>query len=98
VFSDKKEGKTMRCHHRIRTMKLTLSVSALIVLSGFAPMTFGQTNPLNLFKNYFVTGDYLVAGWVEQSSANRNGAYEVSLSDSGVGGPPVFAQNGDRTI
>jgi len=23
------------------------------------------TNPLNIFKNYFVTGDYVVAGWVE---------------------------------
>ena len=25
------------------------------------------TNPLSLFKNYFVTGDYVVAGWVEGS-------------------------------
>src|SRR6266496_5166039 len=34
---------------------------------GFVQSGFSQagTNQLGLFKNYFVTGDYVVAGWVE---------------------------------
>jgi hypothetical protein len=39
----------------------------LLLVFGFAQSSLAQTgtNPLNLFKNYFVTGDYVVAGWVE---------------------------------
>jgi hypothetical protein len=39
----------------------------LLFISGVAQSGWAQTgtNPLNLFKNYFVTGDYVVAGWVE---------------------------------
>jgi len=39
----------------------------LLLIFGFAQSSLAQTgtNPLNLFKNYFVTGDYVVAGWVE---------------------------------
>jgi hypothetical protein len=40
---------------------LTLFIAGL-VQSGLAQ---SGTNPLFLFKNYFVTGDYVVAGWVE---------------------------------
>ena len=32
---------------------------------AFAQTAQAQTNPLNIFQNYFVAGDYLVAGWVE---------------------------------
>jgi hypothetical protein len=37
------------------------------LMFGFAQAGWAQTgtNPLNIFKNYFVTGDYVVAGWVE---------------------------------
>jgi hypothetical protein len=42
---------------------------ALMFLNGLVQSGFAQTgtNPLILFKNYFVTGDYVVAGWVEGS-------------------------------
>jgi len=41
----------------------------LPLIAGFLPSAFGQngTNPLNIFQNYFVTGDYVVAGWVEKA-------------------------------
>jgi hypothetical protein len=39
-----------------------LSVFTVI---GLLQSGVAQTNQLSLFKNYFVTGDYVVAGWVE---------------------------------
>lgn len=49
-----------------RTVRLAISAGLLFVV-GLAPSSWAQsgTNPLNLFKNYFVTGDYVVAGWSE---------------------------------
>ncbi len=41
------------------------AASALLLMFGFAQTMQAQTNPLNIFQNYFVTGDYVVAGWVE---------------------------------
>ncbi len=51
-----------------RLMRATAALGLLLVL-GFAQIGLAQTgtNQLNLFKNYFVTGDYVVAGWVEGS-------------------------------
>ncbi|HET7207603.1 MAG TPA: hypothetical protein VFI95_13585 [Terriglobales bacterium] len=45
---------------------LSFALTSLLVL-GFREASFAQTgtNPLSIFKNYFVTGDYVVAGWVE---------------------------------
>src|SRR4029077_14586134 len=42
-------------------------VAALLTLFAFAQPALAQTtnDPLQIFKNYFVTGDYVVAGWVE---------------------------------
>jgi hypothetical protein len=43
----------------------------LASIAGLAPSAFGQNcvgtplNPLCIFQNYFVTGDYVVAGWVK---------------------------------
>jgi hypothetical protein len=44
----------------------TIAIGVLLTL-GIAQSGLAQagTNPLGLFKNYFVTGDYVVAGWVE---------------------------------
>jgi hypothetical protein len=53
---------------RARLSKLLVVLFALVLLiTGLAPSGLAQsgTNPLFLFKNYFVTGDYLVSGWVE---------------------------------
>lgn len=56
-----------------RTSGVTIALGLLLVLgfaqSGLAQTASAQTaaNPLSIFKNYFVTGDYVVAGWVEGS-------------------------------
>jgi hypothetical protein len=43
-----------------------LPLLGLLFAGGFAGTVSAQsTPPLTLFKNYFVTGDYVVAGWVE---------------------------------
>src|SRR6266568_9398735 len=44
-----------------RLMPATAALGLLLVL-GFAQPGLAQTNPLTLFKNYFVTGDYVVGG------------------------------------
>src|SRR5437660_1431279 len=48
----------------------TQAALALLLVFGFAQTASAQTAtvaspPLNIFKNYFVTGDYVVGGWVE---------------------------------
>lgn len=50
-----------------RTIR-AIFASALMLTLAYAQAAFAQngTNPLFLFKNYFVTGDYVVAGWAEQ--------------------------------
>src|SRR6266568_4799902 len=40
----------------------------LLLVFGFAQPGLAQSNPLTLFKNYFVTGDYVVGGWVKGGS------------------------------
>jgi hypothetical protein len=49
-----------------RTALATTALGSLMIF-GFAQSALAQagTNPLTIFKNYFVTGDYVVAGWVE---------------------------------
>src|SRR5437764_1367294 len=49
-----------------RQVRATMILSLMLVL-GLAQSALAQagTNPLNIFKNYFVTGDYVVGGWVE---------------------------------
>jgi hypothetical protein len=37
----------------------------LILLSAFAQPAQAQIDPLKIFQTYFVTGDYVVGGWVE---------------------------------
>jgi hypothetical protein len=48
---------------------------------GSALTGSAQTPPLKIFKNYFVTGDYVVAGWVENSSANGLASGTISVPD-----------------
>jgi len=49
-----------------RQLCATTMLGSLVIL-GLAQSALAQagTNPLNIFKNYFVTGDYVVGGWVE---------------------------------
>jgi len=51
----------------IRMVIVVVFALGLVFLTGLVQSGFAQTgtNPLILFKNYFVTGDYVVGGWVE---------------------------------
>src|SRR5215469_1390271 len=48
-----------------RRVTLTLTAVSLLLLVGSSRPVAAQNgiNPLNIFQNYFVTGDYVVAGW-----------------------------------
>ncbi|HXP08959.1 MAG TPA: hypothetical protein VN828_10710, partial [Acidobacteriaceae bacterium] len=48
-----------------RWVELASIAVSLLVLVGFSRPVAAQNgiNPLNIFQNYFVTGDYVVAGW-----------------------------------
>lgn len=54
--------------------RLLIGIFGILILATAA---FPQsTPPLNIFQTYFVTGDYVVGGWQEQSS---NGTYATGL-------------------
>jgi hypothetical protein len=57
-----------------RMVARTAVIVSVLVLSLFAQSAFAQNPPLNFENNYFVTGDYVVAGW-----ANK----QVDLSRAG---------------
>src|ERR1700745_4332413 len=56
-----------------------------LLIVGLPPTAFAQNgaNPLNLFQNFFVTGDYVVAGWVEGNSDGSGFAPgKISIPDT----------------
>src|SRR4051812_22997243 len=64
----------------IPMLTIALITAVLLLVFGSAQNVSAQT-PLSIFKNYFVTGDYVVAGWVEQSSANGFATGKISIPD-----------------
>src|SRR5260370_3988912 len=48
-----------------RRVELASIAVGLLLIGGFPRPAKAQNgiNPLNIFQNYFVTGDYVVAGW-----------------------------------
>jgi len=50
-----------------RRLMPAVLASGLVLMLGFAQSGWAQTatTPLSLFKNYFVTGDYVVGGWIK---------------------------------
>src|SRR5258705_7485753 len=58
-----------------------LTVVFLLVVGSTQPGVAQNQPPLNIFKNYFVTGDYVVGGWVEASSANGFATGTISIPD-----------------
>ena len=54
------------CAYKGRAAFGMLLVSAAIMI-GLAQTALAQSNQLSIFKNYLVTGDYVVSGWVEGS-------------------------------
>src|SRR6266536_5496081 len=57
-----------------------LVVVLFVFTIGSALTGFAQS-PLKIFKNYFVTGDYVVAGWVENSSTNGLATGNITVPD-----------------
>src|SRR5271169_4432272 len=67
-ITNRRSAKILACR------RLLVGAAVLALVCGFAEIAHAQNgvNPLNLFKNYFVTGDYVVGG--------------VGLRGLGVGG------------
>src|SRR5512141_2000600 len=60
------------------------TVFAIVLGTAFSQASAAQSTvqiPPTIFKNYFVTGDYVVSGWVEQSSANGLATGTISIPD-----------------
>ena len=51
--------------------------STVVVQTGFAQ----NANQLSIFKNYFVTGDYVVGGWVKGASDGKLATGTISIPD-----------------
>src|SRR5260370_7998745 len=64
-----------------RLMRTTAALGLLLVF-GFAQTALAQTNPLNIFQNYFVTGDYVVGGWVKGSSNETLATGTINIPDT----------------
>ena len=69
----------MPCHRcarvrcAVRKMILTLCGLSFLLLMGFGQPALAQTTPpLNFENNYFVSGDYVVAGVGAQSFGRRS--------------------------
>src|SRR5207247_10528479 len=83
-----KKGIFMSLRARVQTHRTVLrSIAALpglltLLFVGSVQSGLAQDPPLNIFKNYIVTGDYVAAGWVEQSSANGLATGTISIPDS----------------
>jgi len=62
---------------------LVFTAFAILLVALFSQTSFAQSAqvPPTIFKNYFVTGDYVVSGWVEQSSANGLATGTISIPD-----------------
>jgi len=80
---------------------LAAAALGLLLVFGFAQPGLAQntTNQLNLFKNYFVTGDYVVAGWqktgfslisnVSYGTGNINVPDTFQASKGGIAATPI---------
>jgi hypothetical protein len=67
----------------------------IALVGGLVPAAFAQSPPLNIFQNYFVTGDYAVAGWVEQSSAGGLATGTISIPDTHQPNSAAIPQGAD---
>src|SRR5215470_12843682 len=56
-------------------------LACVCCMALFAGGARAQTNPLKIFQNYFVTGDYTVAGWVKGASDGFFATGTISLPD-----------------
>src|SRR5260370_12054375 len=54
----------------------------LLLVFGFGQRGLAETNPLNILQNYFVTGDYVVGGWVKGSSNGTLATGTINIPDT----------------
>src|SRR5439155_25757712 len=80
---------------------LATTALALLLVFGCVQPGLAQT-PLKIFKNYFVTGDYVVAGWVEaqpDGSGFAPGTISVpDLKQPGQNGVPTTVPAGAEIV
>ncbi len=82
---DPQDTRVIRRTNLMRRILLGLLLPALFLLADSAwgqTATSTGTNPLTLFKNYFVTGDYVVGGWVKGSSNGTIETGTISIPDT----------------
>src|SRR5260370_6733846 len=65
-----------------RLLMRTTAALGLLLVFGFPQPGLAQTNQLILFKNYFVTGDYVVGGWVKGSSNGTLATGTINIPDT----------------
>lgn len=70
--------------NRSKGYAIIANTVVLLVFLGLAKAGWAQSgvNPLTISKSYFVTGDYVAAGWVEQSSNGTLATGTISIPDS----------------
>jgi hypothetical protein len=75
--------KILRCELRPYCRAVAIAVFLLLCL-GVLPSASAQSgvNQLSVFQNYFVTGDYVVAGWTKGASANGYAQGTISVPDT----------------
>src|SRR5258708_40216710 len=66
-----------------RLIMLAVVALGLLLRFVFAQTALAQTgtNPLSLTNNYFVTGDYVVGGWVKGSSNGTFATGTLTIPD-----------------
>jgi hypothetical protein len=79
---DPQHNHVIRGASLMRRILLGMLLPALfLVADGAWAQTTAQAGPLKLFKNYFVTGDYVVGGWVKGSSDGTLATGTISIPD-----------------
>jgi hypothetical protein len=71
----------LRANFSARRPVRAMVALGLMLMLGCVESGLAQTGtPLNIFKNYFVTGDYVVAGWVPPASPDGSGYAKGTIS------------------
>ena len=68
------------CTQKNRVNPALIVVLFIFTIGSALTVSAQQSPPLKIFKNYFVTGDYVVAGWVENPNSFANGLATGTIS------------------
>ena len=69
-----------RTRNAVRKVISALSALAVLLVIGFAQTALAQNDPLNFENNFFVTGDYVVAGAYGMNGTVVNGTTTGTIS------------------